>query len=334
MSQLAKPAAGRRAPRLLLAISSVLVLSAASLAWASASAAVAWLLAVALGLAAAAVAWELHRAAVERAALQERVAHQAERLARFAAAQWRFVDRLAHEIKTPLTIVLNVTELLLRGSEDAVAVRGHARILADYTLHFSDLIEGFLRLDDPSSLADTSHLTPVHVHELVVEAVRRSQSLAVGRGVHLAVTIVETGGDQDGLETLGNGALLVAMVEGVVRHAVGLSWRGARVEVEVRTAGDSIRLGVRHHGLALAARDLESVFEWFAAPAAAGQPANGSSGALAIGKRIVEHHRGTIGLHNHAEGGGEFVVTLPRLRGDGPPPPGGRGLASPFVGSA
>jgi signal transduction histidine kinase len=310
-----------RAPWALLAAAGLLALLAVWLGAGSASATSAWLLAAALLTATVAVARMSHRAAVQCSSLQQQVEQQAERLARLAAAQTRFVDGVAHELRTPLTVVLNHAELLVRCSDDAAAVRIHARHLADYTLHFSALLDGFLRLVDAPSIAAAGHHVPVHCNDLMVEAVRRSRSFADGRGVHVVLTVADAGLDPEPLEVAGAQALLEAMLESVLRFAVNASWRGARVELQVGAVGASVRFRVRHHGLTIAGSELASVFDWFGTPTTAGTPTPATGGALAIAKRIVEHHRGTIELHNHAEGGGEFVVTLPRYHGPGPPRP-------------
>jgi signal transduction histidine kinase len=274
------------------------------------------LLGGALLAAAALVGFLLHRAAADAVALHAEVEHLAARLAQFGEAQGRFVDSLAHQIRTPLTIVLNHAELLLRCSDDGAAVRGHARSLADYTMHLSALCDGFLRLGSPFATGDTSHHVAVHVHDLILEAVRRCQSVARGGGVGIVPTIAEPGREDGALEVSGNEVLLQAMVESLVRHAVRCSPRGSRVDLQVEVAGEGILLRVRDRGPGIAPALLESVFDWiFQAPGTVEQ-ARGNGGGLAIAMRIAEHHRGTISVRNHPDGGCEFEVTLPRWRGD------------------
>ena len=303
------------ASRYLVASAFALLVLMAALAWSYMSGALAWTFTLALLLSGALVAVVLRRAAAANDAMRRDVEHHANRLRQVAAGQSRFIDSLAHEIKTPLSIVLNHAELLVRCSDDAATARGHAKSLADYTLHFSELLEGFLRLGDPASKPDTRHHLPVHVHDLVVEAVRRSQSGARGRGVNVALTIGENSSDHAALEVFGNEALLEAMIESIVRHAVRASWRGARVELQVRARNESILVHVRHHGMTLAPSELDSLFEWFSQSAGPGEQSTSNGAGLAISMRIAQHHGGTIEVQNHAAGGCEFVITLPRYRG-------------------
>lgn len=261
--------------------------------------------------------WILHRAAAEIAALQTQIEQIQTKVDALPSSQTRFVDHLAHELKTPLAIVLNQAELILRCSEDPAAVRSLAKSVADYLLHLADLFDGFLRLAGPVA-ADTSQHVAVHVHDLAMEAVRRAQSLALGGDVSVVTMLAELGSEDTTLEVLGNAALLVAMIENVLRAAVRLSPRGSRVEVQVQVRDESILLTVRTHGPAIEPSHLAAMFDWSLPASGSTRQSAGRGVSLAISKRIAEHHCGTIALHNHPEGGCEFAITLPRWRAEGP----------------
>ena len=304
----------------------VLVVFAWWRGWRGVAVATAWSSAGALSVAVLLAAAILLRAAADRAALRAEIARLSQRLGELSQVQGRFVDNLAHELRTPLTIVLNQAEVLQRCTGNAAAMRIHAKTLADYVLHVSALFEGFLRLGSQFAPVDTSHHVALDFNDLVMAAVRRSQALASGMGVTVVATIAEADGDDRPFEVLGNEALLEAMIESLVRNAVRGSPRGKQVEVEVRSRGDQVVLQVRDHGTGIAPSSPESVFDWFfeAPNALQRPPMHGGGGA--IGKRIVEHHGGTISLQNLPLGGREFEVALPRWRGevrpsaDGEPP--------------
>lgn len=304
-----------RTLRLSLAVSFLFAVVAASIAWREAPAATAWTVAGALLASAATGGLLLQRDAAEKAALRAQLALGAARLEAYSSAHGHFVDGLAHEIRTPLTILMNQAELLLRCSDDPAAVSVHAKGIADYLLHLSDLVECFVRLGSPLVAADTSHHVPVHVHDLVIEAVRRSQSMARNREVHVVATIPEPDGEDRALEVLGSEVLLAAMIESLVRAAVRRSARGSQVELQVQVQGESILLRVRDQGTEIAPSHLESVFDWyFETPGA--KPDSHRTGNLAITRRVADHHRGTISLRNHPGGGCEFEVALPRWQGE------------------
>lgn len=319
------PPASARALHLLLVGSSVITAGAVFAPWAVAGgqvpAHVAWVLAAAVLMLGATTVWLLlRRTAVdaEIVALRDQLQNVLARIKELTNSQGRFVGNIAHEIKTPLATVLSQTDLLLSSSDDPVAVRGYAKSIAEDMRHLADLVESFLRLARPFAQEDTSHHVPVHVHDFVVEAVRRSQSLARANGVSVVATLAETSPEDGALEVLGDPLLLEAMVENLARNAVRFSPRGGRVEVVVEVRGESIALFVRDHGTGIAAEHLESVFDWFFDVATQARRSPGTGFGLAIAKRVAEHHHGGIMLRNRAEGGCEFEIELPRWRA-GPP---------------
>ena len=320
-----KLAASGRTLRWLLLGSFVLTVGAAAVMWAAARSqvpgSIAWALAGAL-LALAATGWlVLRHAAAEMTAknaeiveFEARLASKRARIEGYARAQGRFVGNIAHELKTPLTLVLSQIDLLTTSCTDPAAVRRYAKSIAGDMRHLSDLVDSFLRLARPFAQADTRHHVPIFFHDVVVEAVHRSQPLAYDHGVSIVTTLAETSNGDAGLEVMGDAVLLGAMVENLARNAVRFSPRGAKVEVIVETRGESIVLQVRDHGTGIAAENLTSVFDWFFDAATHKRQTTGTGFGLAIVKRVAEHHGGTITLRNRTEGGCEFEITLPRWR--------------------
>jgi signal transduction histidine kinase len=273
-----------------------------------------WALAGSLLALAATTWWVVHRHAVALRSQRAQLERHEARWQEVSIEHERFVDNLAHEIRTPLSIVLNEAELIFAGSDDRAVVKRHARSIADYVLHLAALCDGFLRLAGPFVKGDTSGHVPVHLHDAVLEAVGRSQATASGRGVSVVTTLAESGDEDAALEVLGNPVLLAAMIETVVRNAVRAAARGTKVGLRCSVRGESIVLLVRDHGAGIAQAQLASAFDWVCRAPGGPPEATGPGVGLAIARCIAEHHRGTISLQNHPDGGCEFEISLPRWR--------------------
>jgi DNA-binding response OmpR family regulator/nitrogen-specific signal transduction histidine kinase len=252
--------------------------------------------------------------------LQEQLEETLARITALTNAKGRFVGNIAHEIKTPLTIVLSQLDLLLSRSNDPEAVRAYARSIAEDMRHLADLVDSFLRLARPFAQEDTSHHIPVYVHDCVLEAVQRSRALARESGVTIVPTLMEAIDGDIAPEVLGDPVLIEAMIENLVRNAVRFSRHGSRVEVQVQGQGEMLLVYVRDHGTGIAPENLESVFDWFFQEPGLLPHASGTGFGLAIAKRIAEHHGGTITLRNRVTGGCEFAITLPRWQAEDSPP--------------
>ncbi|WXH34008.1 Sensor protein ZraS [Myxococcus stipitatus] len=95
-------------------------------------------------------------------------------------------------------------------------------------------------------------------------------------------------------------------LENVLRNAVQVSPDGRRVEVGVEREGSSLIFTVRDHGPGIPKGDEERIFE----PFVTGR-LRGVGLGLAITRRIVELHGGSVIARTHAGGGAEFRLTVP-----------------------
>jgi len=100
--------------------------------------------------------------------------------------------------------------------------------------------------------------------------------------------------------------------------------RGARVLVRVGCASGCVRVSVVDQGPGIPEGELHTIFKEFhrgTARPAAGERSTGLG--LAIARRIVEAHGGTIGVESAVGKGSTFFFTLPASPGVACP--GGRG---------
>jgi len=274
----------------------------------------------------AAIGWRLLRKTAARhaetnakvAPLEAQHAKALDKIRGFSESQRRFVGILAQEISAPLATIVIHADLILASRGDPATVQHHARSLVEDARHLTGLIESLLHLAQPLEQEDTSRHVPLHFHDLVVDAVRRCQSLAGARGVSVVPTLAETGTGAS-VEVLGNAALLLTMIENLLHNAVLSAPRGTRVDLHVKLQGEEVVLSVHDLGARLETDRLDSLFEGLFPVPIPARPSTGTGLGLAIAKRVAEHHHGTIALRNVPEGGCEFEVQLPRWRAEGPP---------------
>ena len=229
-----------------------------------------------------------------------------------AKMRGRFVGNVAHELKTPLALLLAESELLLLRCEDPDAVRGIARSMATEICHLSDLVESFVRLAHPLVQEDRSGHLPVFVSDFVIAAVGRCGGLSKSLAVPIVTVLCSPDNGDPSAEVDGDGLLLEAMVENLVRNALRFSPSGAVVEVSTRASAAHAAIVVRDHGVGIPAGQREAVFDWFFERPGCVSQALGTGFGLAIAQRVAEHHRGAITLQEAPGGGCEFEVTLPR----------------------
>jgi two-component system, OmpR family, sensor kinase len=219
----------------------------------------------------------------------------------------RFLRRLDHEIKNPLT-GLQAALANLRESS-SLQERERAALNADRAVErLASLLADLRKLTD---LAERPpERLPVEVPELLEEMVEaaHSQPAYMERQISLMITRVPSHlpavtGDRD---------LLGLAVYNLIENALKFTSAGDSVEVRALEDGKAIIVEVADTGPGIAPDDLESVFEELYR----GKNARGVDGSglgLALTQRIVDLHGAQIAVRSHqAEPRGTvFTLRLP-----------------------
>ncbi len=223
----------------------------------------------------------------------------------------RMLADLAHEMRTPLTVlsayleaigdgVEHVNERTVQTMQDQVGRL--TRLSADVAL-VTSAEEGRLSLDQhPIDLDDV-------VREAVAQVSERLAERAVALDLSSAPGLVANA-DPDRI-----GQVLTNLLENARQHTPP----GGAVNVRVTSDPDVVRVTVRDTGEGISAQDLPRVFDRFFRVDAARDRAHGGSGiGLSIARAIANAHGGALVAASDGPGtGASFSLTLPRVHSDG-----------------
>ena len=241
----------------------------------------------------------------ELAAVAEDVNTLAARLAETEARRVRLIGEVAHEMRTPLTVLDGYVEGLVDGvfapgpqvlDEMSAEVRRLRRLAEDLSA-LSRAEEG--RLD----------LRPVDTDlaRVAEAAAERLRPQVEDAGVEL---IVETGGP---VALRGDPDRLAQVVTNLVGNALAATPPGGRIVVRAAHRDGHAQVQVADTGVGLAQADLDRVFERFYRVG----PRAGSGIGLTISRKIAEAHGGTLGAASAGPGrGATFTLRVP-ARGRG-----------------
>ncbi|WP_141612307.1 sensor histidine kinase [Litorilinea aerophila] len=233
------------------------------------------------------------------------------RLARANQLRRQMTADIAHDLRTPLSVILGYTEALseakLPGSPEIYEVM-HAE-----AQHLSRLIDDLRTL----SLADAGEL-PLFREEtepgaLLSRVAMAQRPQAEQRGVTLTVR------QEASLPTIQvDPERMVQVLGNLVGNALRYTPAGGTIELAAYPTAGGVVLQVRDTGSGIDPEDLPYIFERFYRGDKA-RHENGESGlGLAIAKSLVEAHGGTIQVESTPGEGTTFRITLPAE-----PPSGG-----------
>jgi two-component system phosphate regulon sensor histidine kinase PhoR len=222
--------------------------------------------------------------------------------------QERWVSDVAHELKTPLTALMLVSDRLegAVSADDGVLVERLQKELRRLQLMVEDLLE-LSRLENilPREEGDYSAL---NLEQLVEGAWNSIRPLADQRDVSLSINTHESG------PLLGDQRRLHRAVLNLLDNALRYSPDHGFVEVDILPSGGWWLLCVRDHGPGLSETDLSHMFQRFyrGDPSRARSNRSGSGLGLAIVQQIAVNHGGRVQARNHPEGGTSMELLLPK----------------------
>jgi two-component system sensor histidine kinase HydH len=201
---------------------------------------------------------------------------------------------VAHEVKNPLTGIKGAAALIERESSTPQAQR-MARAIQDEVTRLDHLVVQYLSFARPRPL----QTAPVSVNDVIQKALAMQSMASAAGAVRIHHEL------QAGLPlVMGDAEQLYEALLNLVQNSAQAAANG-EVWIRSRTSGSWIEVEVADSGPGIAAELLPKIFEPFVTT----KP-KGSGLGLAVVRRIVEAHGGSIAAANRAEGGASFTIRL------------------------
>ena len=232
-----------------------------------------------------------------------------ERIEQAFKSQKQFIADASHEIRTPLAIMRSELEFAQKHLSESLSQESLEAALeeVDRLKRLSDDLLLLAKLESPAA---TLKDVPVRLDEVLADCVMRMKPVAEKENVGLQLEIseaIEIRGDEDRLK----GAVL-----NLVDNAIKYSSAGGTVTITLSNDKRSVSVSVRDEGDGIAAEDQDKIFERFHRSESKRSRHDGNGLGLAIVRRIVELHNGTIAVVSQLGKGSTFTIEFPRIEHD------------------
>jgi two-component system sensor histidine kinase KdpD len=222
-----------------------------------------------------------------------------------------FVDVISHELRTPITTILGLTQILARPGraddnasrmallEDVRSESERLHRLVEDLLVLSRVERGRLEVE-PEPLEPRRLLERIVAHEA-----RELPSITVDTDIERDLPIVA-----------GEATYVEQIVRNLLNNAAKYTPPGSHVTVSARNQGTVVEVRVTDDGPGISPASLERIFELFYRDPASSRSVAGSGIGLFVCASLAEAMGGRIWARRPPEGGSEIGFTLNAIEPD------------------
>ena len=249
--------------------------------------------------------WLLWRSHIQKVASQKRINDQ---LRRIDELKDEFLANTSHELRTPLNGIIGVAESLRDGvaGEMNEQARNHLGLIADSGRRLAHLVNEILDFKKLSHGSVSLQRSPTDLQGSVAVVLALSKPLAGDKDLALVNAVPADFPPLDADESR-----LEQILHNLIGNAIKFTAQG-HVTVTARVENGMAEIQVADSGIGIAADQLQRIFLPFEQVAEANTRRHGGTGlGLAVVKKLVELHGGTVSVHSQEGSGSQFSFTLP-----------------------
>lgn len=219
----------------------------------------------------------------------------------------QFFTNVAHEFRTPLTLILGPVTSLISKATDAWQ-KSQLKIVYNNSIRLEKLIEELIQFRKIESGKEKLQITQTNLVVLIQEIVESFQQHASEHEVSL-----EFKPEPESLPAWVDTRKFEKIIINLISNAIKYNFKGGTVEVLLRVQGNNACLIVKDSGIGIEAEAKEKIFEVFYNDTTRGSyDFSVSTGiGLSLTKSLIQVHKGTIKVDSEVDKGSTFTVHIP-----------------------
>lgn len=213
-----------------------------------------------------------------------------------------FTSNVSHELKTPLTSIYGISELMMNGIVKPEDSAGFARNIHDETGRLITLIEDIINLSQLDENSVPQEKTPVDLYLVAQSVVNRLSGKAAGKDISLILS---------GSTAVVSGiyGILEEMIYNLTDNAIKYNIDGGKVEISVGSTDGNAVVTVSDTGIGIPEEHQARVFErFYRVDKSHSRKIGGTGLGLSIVKHGAAYHGATVKLESVVGKGTRFTI--------------------------
>jgi signal transduction histidine kinase len=219
-----------------------------------------------------------------------------------------FLAMLAHELRNPLAPILNAVQLIRRKPLADPQLAWSREVIERQLSHLTRLVDDLLDVSRITRGKINLARETVNVSDLVARAIETVQPMIAERGHQFTLDVA------DGpIRVFGDPLRLTQALGNVLSNAAKYTENQGRISLVARQVDGTVEIRVRDTGIGIPSHLLPRIFDMFTQlNHHTGRPQSGLGIGLALVRKLLEMHGGTVTAFSEGDGlGSEFLITLP-----------------------
>lgn len=203
-----------------------------------------------------------------------------------------FSANVSHELKTPLTTISGLSEMIANGMVKAEDVSDFAKKISTQTERLITIIEDIIRLSQFDEGDILKEFSTFELKELA-DSVKNSL-LVKARLRHVEIEIIG-----EPISITANKRMIDELLFNLIDNGIKYNKDGGKVIIELADLSDFYKISVCDKGIGIPKEHLNRVFErFYRVDQSRSQKTSGTGLGLSIVKHIVEYHKGKIEIES------------------------------------
>lgn len=212
-----------------------------------------------------------------------------------------FTSNVSHELKTPLTTIYGVSDMMAEGIVKPADVKGFGKDIKDESGRMISLIDDIIKLSKLDEDYVPEEISDVDLFQVSKSVIDRLKDIAEDKNISIYL-------EGERAEIKGIPTLCDEIIYNLCENAVKYNKENGSVTVSVKNTKEGVELSVEDTGVGIPFEYRERIFErFFRVDKSHCQKVNGTGLGLSIVKHAVLHLGGSIDVES-VEGAGTKMI--------------------------
>lgn len=219
-----------------------------------------------------------------------------------------FITNVSHEIRTPLNAILGFSQLLINQDCSKEQYQKYVNNISLSANHLLKLVNSILDFSKIESGKMDLFSEKFDCAKTIEEVISSIKSMAIQKDITIKTELTNVVLNADIIK-------FKQILFNLLSNAIKFTPKNGKITIKTKVKKNELILEVEDNGIGIAEEDTDKIFKYFRQiDSSHSRNQEGTGLGLALAKKLVELHNGTIGFESKKGKGSKFWFTLPKAK--------------------